>query len=150
MGIIREASLEDLPQILDSLRALSTVEYEKYEDVVNAFKEREMCGNIITFVYEEKGEIWGTATLILERKLSHGGKLAAHIEDVAVNKKKQLKGVGSALVEHCIQYAKALNAIKVYYGGCYKVSLRCKQNLKSYYQNLGFDDCEVIELRKDL
>lgn len=144
--MIREAELnnKELKDILECLKSLSTIEYNSWSDIIGAFNERQASGNILTFVYEDENikKVIGVLTLRLERKLSHGGRLATDIQDVAINKKYQLKGIGKALIEYAISYSKAL--------GAYKISLQCKENLKKYYANLGFDFCDVYEMRKDL
>lgn len=144
--MIRTAIKTDLPQILDCLKSLSSVEYEKFSDIEMALEDRNESGNIFTFVYE--GEIggqkliMGVLTLRVEYKLSHGGKCCTDIQDVAVNKKYQMKGVGEALMNYAIQYSKDIKA--------YKVSLQCKEPLRKYYSRFGFTYCDVCEMRKDL
>ena len=64
------------------------------------------------FVYENKGVVEGTATVFIEKKLLHGGSSVGHIEDVVVNNKKRLKGVGKALIGRCVEYAKQQNCYK--------------------------------------
>jgi len=82
-----------------------------------------------------EGEVVGTTTLLLEPKLIHGGGLAGHIEDVAVRKGYEGKGVGSAVVGKAISRAREL--------GCYKVILDCKEELVPFYTRLGMRRHEV-------
>ena len=82
------------------------------------------------FVYENEGVVEGTATVFIEKKLLHGGSSVGHIEDVVVNNKKRLKGVGKALIERCVEYAKQQN--------CYKVILDCADHNIPFYESCGF------------
>ena len=82
------------------------------------------------FVYENEGVVEGTATVFIEKKLLHGGSSVGHIEDVVVNNKKRLKGVGKALIERCVEYAKQQN--------CYKVILDCADHNITFYESCGF------------
>ena len=85
-----------------------------------------------TFVYldKEDGKIVGTASLFIEPKLIHGGCFAGHIEDVSVAETHQGRGVGRALVEHCVQVARQRH--------CYKVVLECDDDVVKFYEKLGF------------
>ncbi len=87
------------------------------------------------------GEVIGTTTLLVERKFIHRGGLVGHIEDVAVRKDHEGKGVGGSLVVAAVQKAREL--------GCYKCILDCKEDLVAFYEALGFRRHEV-EMRIDL
>lgn len=134
--MIKIAELTDLPEILECLKELSDTEYVDYRDIQDAFRAREECGNIVTFVYKEKcpnrigHKVVGTATAIVMYKLSHGGNPVLYIDDVAVLKEKQGCGIGEQLIQCCIDYAKSVYA--------YKVILTCKPNLVPYYKKFGF------------
>ncbi len=84
-----------------------------------------------TYVAVVDKEVVGTASLILELKIIHAGKHVGHIEDVAVRKEWQGKGIGKKLLERVIQDAR-----KTY--NCYKVLLDCKPDLVKYYKQFGF------------
>jgi len=93
------------------------------------------------FVYEDEGEIVGTATLLVENKLLHYGSRVGHIEDVVVNKHKRLKGVGRELIEKCVEHAK--------YTQCYKIILDCSDDNVPFYESCGFRVAERC-MRLDL
>jgi glucosamine-phosphate N-acetyltransferase len=110
-----------------------------FDQAYTVFYDRSLCPNIHTFVAISHNivcgdvkvpNVVGTATLITERKFLHGGKRAAHIEDVAVHQDWQGQGIGKELIEHLLQQARVL--------GCYKVVLHCKPELIPYYNKFGF------------
>jgi glucosamine-phosphate N-acetyltransferase len=72
----------------------------------------------------------GCATVFFERKFIHGGGLVAHIEDVAVHAYYQGQGIGCSLVGRCMDEARA--------AGCYKVILNCAEDVRGFYEQLGF------------
>lgn len=82
------------------------------------------------FVAESGGRVVGSLTLLVEEKLIHGGGLAGHIEDVAVDRGAQGRGAGRMLVERALREAQMR--------GCYKTVLDCSEDLAGFYENLGF------------
>ena len=86
--------------------------------------------NTTVFVAEENGEIAGMLTFVTYR-IPSGQK--AWIEDVVVDKSKQGKGVGKALVERAIEYAEQLNISKV---DLTTAPFRVAANI--LYQKIGF------------
>ncbi len=87
------------------------------------------------------GQVIGATTLLVEQKFIHRGGLVGHIEDVAVRKGHEGKGVGGSVVGAAVEKAREL--------GCYKVILDCKSDLVDFYKKLGFRTHEV-EMRIDL
>lgn len=96
---------------------------------------------IHTLVAVEGGKVIGTASLIVEPKFLHGCKNAGHLEDVAVHKDHQGRGVGKALVEACIERAKKAK--------CYKLTLDCQPGNVAFYEKLNFKLSEH-QMRIDL
>lgn len=96
-----------------------------------------------TFVaVDEAGSVVGTASVFAEPKLLRGGCMAAHVEDVAVRPDAQGKGVGAALVKHCVEYARV--------AGCYKVVLNCDPKNVPFYEKCGFRVTPDAFMRIDL
>ena len=93
------------------------------------------------FVYEREGEVLGTATILVENKLLHYGSRVGHIEDVVVDQNKRLSGVGKALIERCVEFAKEKC--------CYKVILDCGEHNVAFYESCGFRAAEGC-MRLDL
>jgi glucosamine-phosphate N-acetyltransferase len=81
------------------------------------------------------GQVIGATTLLVEQKFIHRGGLVGHIEDVAVRKGRQGKGVGGSVVRAAVEKAREL--------GCYKVILDCKADLVDFYKKLGFSEHDV-------
>lgn len=76
------------------------------------------------------GKVVGATTLLVEQKFIHGGGLVGHIEDVAVRKGSEGRGIGGSLVKAAVRIADEV--------GCYKVILDCKEELEPFYAKLGF------------
>jgi glucosamine-phosphate N-acetyltransferase len=96
---------------------------------------------IFVAVDQDTSEIIGSTTLLIEQKFIHDGGKAGHIEDVVTRRGYQGKGVGSALIEHALHFAKMC--------GCYKVILDCSEANIVFYQKVGFRVHE-ISMRYDL
>jgi glucosamine-phosphate N-acetyltransferase len=93
------------------------------------------------WVAEVDGVVAATTTLLIERKFIHAGGTVAHVEDVAVNRAFQGRGLGKVLMEHVIVEARA--------AGCYKVILDCGEHVQAFYKRLGFRANEIC-MRIDL
>jgi len=79
---------------------------------------------------EPDGRVVGATTLLVEQKFIHSGGIAGHIEDVAVRKGCEGRGIGGSVVKAAVKMASEL--------GCYKVILDCKDELEPFYNKLGF------------
>ena len=95
----------------------------------------------IYVMYSEENEIdpheqlIGMGTLIVERKLVHGGYPVGHIEDEVIDKKYRGKSYGKKLIDFLIEKAKE--------SGCYKVILNCEEKNVGFYERLGFQQKNV-------
>ena len=76
------------------------------------------------------GQVVGATTLLVEQKFIHGGGLVGHVEDVAVRKGHEGRGVGGSLVRAALEMAEEL--------ACYKCILDCTDDLVGFYEKLGF------------
>jgi len=112
---------------LDSLKKASNLEPEK---VRNIYQKIKSTGNQIIFVAIEDSKVVGSATLFIEQKFIHNGSKVGHIEDVVVTKNKQGKGMGKKLIQKMLEYSSTK--------GCYKTVLSCLDDLKPFYENIGF------------
>ena len=79
---------------------------------------------------DERYNIKGAITVILEQKMIHSGKKVAHIEDVVVDSQWRNKKVGSKLLKYAVTYAKEKD--------CYKTILNCSEELIPFYARHGF------------
>ena len=139
--IIRELQIEDLEKgfltTLDSLRLASNIDKNKAKEV---FKKIDSNPDHIIAVAEFEGEIVGATTLLIEQKFIHEGGLVGHIEDVVVNEKFQGKKIGEKIMKYLLELAKNR--------GCYKTILDCTDDVKGFYEKLGFKHT-ANELRFD-
>jgi glucosamine-phosphate N-acetyltransferase len=127
--IIRELTPADLHNgFLEALASLAKVELLPWQ-AEEVFRER-LGQGVRTYVAVCRQQVVGTASLFVERKYIHRGGLVGHIEDVAVHRGQQLRGVGTALVGHVTEEARQL--------GCYKVILDCAEYLIPFYERLGY------------
>ena len=86
--------------------------------------------NHIIHVAIDNNKIVGSTTLLIEQKFIHDGGLVGHIEDVVVRKDYEGKGIGIKLVMSMLERAKEKN--------CYKTILDCKDDVKQFYERIGF------------
>lgn len=132
--MIRELQIEDLSNgFFETLQALAPVQLTATQ-MLDIFSSR--MDHIKTFVVIDNEKVIATASLMLEKKYTHGGVTAGYIEDVAVHESHQGKGIGSKLIEYVLDYAKNI--------GCYKVVLCCKDHLIPFYEKAGFRKMDHI------
>lgn len=129
--IIRQLQKEDLfngfLESLDSLRKVSDLDEKTAFDIFERIQENP---NHVILVAEISNRIVGSTTLFIEQKFIHKGGRVSHIEDVVVSKKNQGSGIGKKLIEAALNYAK--NA------GCYKTILDCSDEVRPFYEKIGF------------
>jgi glucosamine-phosphate N-acetyltransferase len=126
---IHELTVADLSAgFLEALTSLSEVGLTPAE--AEPILHNRLAAGVRTFVARVGGRVVGTASLLLEQKFIHRGGWVGHVEDVAVHRDFQKKGVGTALVAHATAEAKKF--------GCYKVILDCFEHLEPFYARLGY------------
>ena len=129
--IIRELEEKDLSRgflnTLDTLRETSSITENKALEV---FKKIKSNPEHIIIIAEINGEIVGSTTLLIEHKFIHLGGIVGHIEDVVVSKKFQGLEVGKKIINYVLELAKEY--------GCYKTILNCSDEVKPFYEKLGF------------
>ena len=125
---IRENDLENgFLETLDFLRKASDLDKSKAKEILEKIKQN--SNQIIQVAIDDK-KIVGCITLLIEQKFIHNGGLVGHIEDVVVRKDYEGKGIGMKLVTSMLEYAKRKN--------CYKTILDCKDDVKQFYERIGF------------
>lgn len=112
---------------LDSLRKASTIDKSK---AVKILRQILSSSNHYIFVAILNQKVIGSITLLVENKFIHDGGLVGHIEDVVVNKEYQGQKTGEQLVKYALDYSKER--------GCYKTILDCDDDVKPFYEKLGF------------
>jgi len=129
--IIREIEEDDLEKVfletLDFLRNASNLDKNKAREILKKIKQNT---NHIIYVAIDNKKIVGSTTLLIEQKFIHDGGLVGHIEDVVVRKDYEGKGIGIKLVTSLLECAKEKN--------CYKTILDCKDDVKQFYERIGF------------
>lgn len=125
---IREIDIQNgFLTTLDSLRKASNLDDISAKEI---FEKIKLNPNHVIIIAELNNRIIGCATILIEQKFIHNGARAAHIEDVAIHKKYQNLGIGKKLINHTLNYAKN--------NGCYKTILYCEDDIKPFYEKLGF------------
>ncbi len=139
--IIRKLRIEDLQNgfltSLDSLRKASDIDKNKAEEI---FKKIDSNPDYTIAVAEIDGKVVGSTTLLIEQKFIHQGGLVGHIEDVVVDKNFQGQKIGEKIMKYLLEIAKNQ--------GCYKTILDCTDDVKPFYEKLGFKQV-ANELRFD-
>ena len=128
---IRELKEDDIQKgflkTLDTLRQTSSITQEKALEI---FKEIKINPKHIIIIAELNGEIIGTTTLLVEPKFIHQGGKVGHIEDVVVRKEFQGRKIGQKIIKYVLELSKNHN--------CYKTILDCSDDVKQFYEKIGF------------
>ena len=128
---IRKLRIEDLQNgflsTLDSLRKTSDIDKNKAEEI---FKKIDSNSDYLIAIAEIDGKVVGSTTLLIEQKFIHNGGLVGHIEDVVVDKNFQGQKIGEKIMKYLLEIAKKQ--------GCYKTILDCTEEVKPFYEKLGF------------
>ena len=112
---------------LDALRKSSHIKPKKANMVFNKVSKN---SHQVIYVAVENSEVIGSASILIEQKFIHDGGKVGHIEDVAVRREFQGKGIGKQIVVALLKYAEKQ--------GCYKTILDCTDELIPFYENIGF------------
>ncbi len=128
---IRELEEKDLfngfLESMDSLKLASNLDTEKAKEV---FEKISSNSNHFVYVAILDGRVVGSTSMLIEPKFIHNGGNVAHIEDVVVSKDYQGKGIGEMLMRSLLDLAKDNN--------CYKTILDCTDEVKPFYEKIGF------------
>ena len=139
--IIRELKEEDIYngflKSLDSLTLASDIDKSK---AVEVFERINANPDYVIAVAEMEGKIVGTTTLFIESKFIHNGGFVGHIEDVSVDSNFHGQKIGQKIMEYLLKISKKR--------GCYKTILNCTDDVKLFYEKLGFRQV-ANELRID-
>ncbi|RMW38563.1 MAG: GNAT family N-acetyltransferase [Nitrosopumilus sp.] len=139
--IIRKLRMDDLQNgfltSLDSLRKASDIDPSRAEEI---FKKIDSNPDYTIAIAEIDGKVVGSTTLLIEQKFIHQGGLVGHIEDVVVDKNFQGQKIGEKVMKYLLEIAKNQ--------GCYKTILDCTEEVKPFYEKLGFKQV-ANELRFD-
>jgi len=103
---------------------------EKFEE---RFSQMRACAQTYYVVVIEDltiEKIVASATLVIEQKFIRHASVRGRVEDVVVNDGYRGKRLGKLLLDLLTQMSKI--------AGCYKVSLECKDPLKKFYEQFGY------------
>lgn len=137
----------ELKELLLSNQTKQFITYIK-EQMIDLYSQLTDCNDISNNMFleiinksnifvniNERTEIMGAITLLIEYKLIHNCKNVCHIEDLVVNEKFRNKGIATELLFFSLDYAKKNN--------CYKSILDCKNSLEIYYNKFGFENKNI-------
>ena len=145
MTNVRKAEVRDIPGILNLLVQVDMVHHNGRPDLFkgpatkyNAQELEEIIGNPDKpiFVYiNDDGFVAGHAFCAHKQVLGDAVLTdikTLYIDDICVDENNRRKGVGKALYDHVVDYAKA--------HGCYNVTLNvwtCNPGAQRFYESLG-------------
>ncbi|MEO9276282.1 MAG: GNAT family N-acetyltransferase [Nitrososphaera sp.] len=112
---------------LDSLRKSSHISPKKAQEIYEKISKNH---DQVIYVAILDNKVVGTACILIEQKFIHEGGKVGHIEDVAVRKEFQGKGIGKKIVKALLEHGKKM--------GCYKTILDCSDELIPFYNDMGF------------
>ncbi len=143
--LIRPVKIDDLNPILSLLEQLNTKmskdENEDQSHMLRVLHQILENHDYYVIVSEIAGRIVGTATLLIQRNLSHGGKPYAHIENVVTDENFRQQGIGQKMINVLLEHARKT--------GCYKTILNCSKKNAYFYRKCGFEFTDEIEMRID-
>ncbi len=122
---------------LSNMRETGDISLEKQIEILKKINIQD--GHI--FIAIKDDNIIGTSTILIEQKFIRNGAKIGHIEDVSVDRRIIKSGVGHKVVNECIEYAKKRE--------CYKIILDCSEDVKIFYEKLGFKSSDY-HMRIDL
>lgn len=140
---IRRAVEKDLPALNRLLRQVLDVHCEGRPDIFRANTKKYTDEELLVilkddaapvFVAEEMGEVLGYAFCVFQIPKSHvlAPVKSLYIDDLCVDQTIRGKGVGRALYEHVLAFAKEQD--------CYNVTLNvwaCNESAIRFYERLG-------------
>ena len=130
---IRELESNDYyKKYLELLSQLTIVTYLEFEDFEEQLLKINKNPFHKIFVIEDKEQIIGSITVLIELKFIRNLGNVCHIEDVVVRNDYRGKGIARKLIEYVKNYSKN--------EGCYKILLNCKENLIDFYSKFGFEN----------
>ena len=150
MHTVRRAEGRDIPEILRLLVQVNMVHHNGRPDLFKGpttkYTEAELSQilqNDDTPVFvcaDDQGRVLGHGFCILQR---FGGQLMTehdtlYVDDICVDEAARGMGVGRAIYDHIVNYARRL--------GCYNVTLNvwtCNPGAKAFYERLGLKPYRV-------
>ncbi len=148
MARIEQATIEHIPQMADLLAVLFSEEKEFLPDREKQIRALRMIvsaperGNI--FVATEDDEVVGMTSLLFTISTAQGAA-ACWLEDMVIRPEHRGKGIGTALLQHALAYAKS--------NGVTRITLltdRTSDKSIHFYERHGFQRSEMVPMRLHL
>jgi glucosamine-phosphate N-acetyltransferase len=133
MIVIREINESDLRngflEVLDNLVSPNITE----EHAIKILKEIKLnkLHKIFVAINTSNNQVIGCITLLIEFKFINKGMKVGYVEDVAVRRGYERKGIGRKLVNHVTNFGTSR-------AKCKKIILYCNKNNIPFYNELGF------------
>jgi len=143
MAKIRPATERDIPPILDLYYELTVTLPGEKDCGRPSF---EACEKVLAdiaadprhelLVVEDRGEVAGTAVVLIVPNLSHGATPWALVENLIVDQRFRRRGLARMLLEYAVARARE--------AGCHRIELMSDNSRKDahrLYRSAGFTDC---------
>lgn len=135
---IREASTDDLPQVLalyaqPGLDDVQVLDVERAREIHAQFARYPNYKLFVACNAEAPEQVLGSYALLVMHNLAHMGTPSAIAEDVVVTTAFRGQGIGRQMMAHAMEQARA--------AGCYKLALSSnskRERAHAFYDNLGF------------
>ncbi|HEY8901937.1 MAG TPA: GNAT family N-acetyltransferase [Chthoniobacterales bacterium] len=142
---IEPATLDDLPQLVDLLDDLFSMEAdfipnrEKQERGLRLILEQPSRGRI--FVLRTDHQLIAMVNLLITISTAEGGFVLL-LEDVVVHRDHRGQGYGSKLLEHVIAFARQKKFLRITL-----LTDRDNEDAKRFYLDRGFFESDMVPLR---
>ncbi|MEQ1862518.1 MAG: GNAT family N-acetyltransferase [Chthoniobacteraceae bacterium] len=143
--VIEQATLEDLPQLVDLLHELFTIEGDfvpnraKQMRGLRLILEQPSRGRI--FVLRNNGVILGMINLLFTISTAEGG-FVIMLEDVIVHHDFRHRGYGDKLLTHAIEYARKKDFLRITL-----LTDRLNEQGQQFFERHGFYKSKMIPMR---
>ena len=126
------------------IRNITLRDYTNYTKLINSTISREdyaifldtvLCETHQLIVVEHETNIIGVGTIFCEKKMTFGGCIMGHIENILIDDEYQGKGYGGKVVKELLNIA---NQQK-----CYRVDLNCNSELKNFYNKYNLTEKNI-------
>lgn len=147
--IVRRATKQDIPAILELLKQVNKVHYDGRPDLfklATKYTEDELEAilnddNTPVFVADKDGQVQGHGFCVFQRPANTRlltDILTLYIDDICVDEKARGENVGRAIYDHIIDFARK--------SGCYNVTLNvwnCNPGAMKFYEKLGLEPYKI-------
>lgn len=132
--------------LLKELTEVGDISQKQFEDQFTLMRNSQDMYYCTVIVDQNKNQIVGAATLLMERKFIRNCAMRARIEDVVVSSDYRGKQLGKCILQLLTNLGQAL--------GAYKITLDCKDQMVPFYESLGYQkeagnsNCMSIRYKK--